>query len=160
VDAVYVIEVPPQLSLESGMEAEEARAVALLDAARIRARESKLKVRTSVIRTRNPGAALVDEARSRGSEIVYFDMAHAPPAERVFGPITSTLLRERPCRIVIETESNGRRNGHQSNGASAPREPARSPEGFPSLPAPGPGRTAAGGTAVRSRMSSPWRSRG
>jgi hypothetical protein len=48
-------------------------------------------------------AALVDEARQRGSEIVYFDMGHAPAAERVFGPITSYLLRERPCRIVIET---------------------------------------------------------
>ncbi|HEX6457303.1 MAG TPA: amino acid permease [Thermoleophilaceae bacterium] len=103
VDAVYVIEVPPQLSLESGMVDEEARAIALLDAARIRAREAKLKLRTSVIRTRNPGMALVEEARSRGSEIVYFDMAHAPHGERVFGPITSPLLRERPCRIVIET---------------------------------------------------------
>jgi APA family basic amino acid/polyamine antiporter len=103
VDAVYVIEVPPQLSLDAGMREEEQRAVALLDAARIRARESKLKLRTGVIRTRNAGAALVEEARSRGSEIVYFDMAHAPSQERVFGPITSALLRERPCRIVIET---------------------------------------------------------
>jgi hypothetical protein len=102
------------------MEEEELRAAALLDAARIRGRESHLKVRTSVVRTRNPGAALVDEARSRGSEIVYFDMAHAPADERVFGPITSTLLRERPCRIVIETATNGdRANGHRLNGHPA-----------------------------------------
>jgi APA family basic amino acid/polyamine antiporter len=120
VDAVYVIEVPPQLSLDAGMEEEERHAAALLDAARIRARESKLKVRTSVIRTRNPGAALVEEARSRGSEIVYFDMAHAPAEERVFGPITSQLLRARPCRIVIETvPPEERQNGDRptmSNG--------------------------------------------
>jgi APA family basic amino acid/polyamine antiporter len=103
VDAVYVIEVPPQLSLEAGMVEEERLAESLLDAARIRARESRLKVRTSVIRTRSPGAALVDEARQRGSDIIFFDMDHAPPAERVFGPITSYLLRVRPCRIVIET---------------------------------------------------------
>ncbi|HET8673818.1 MAG TPA: universal stress protein [Thermoleophilaceae bacterium] len=107
VDAVYVIQVPPQLSLESGMAEEEKRAEALLDAARIRAREAHLKVRTSVIRTRNPGAALVEEARRRGSEIVYFDMAHAPAQERVFGPITTQLLRDRPCRIVIETMPPG-----------------------------------------------------
>jgi APA family basic amino acid/polyamine antiporter len=111
VDAVYVIQVPPQLSLDSGMEEEETRALTLLDAARIRARESKLKIRTSVIRTRNPGAALAAEARHRGSQIVYFDMAHAPTAERVFGPITSQLLRERPCRIVIETVPPGARGG-------------------------------------------------
>jgi APA family basic amino acid/polyamine antiporter len=109
VDAVYVIEVPPQLSLEAGMQEEEQHALALLDAARIRGRESKLKLRTGVIRTRSAGAALVEEARSRGSEIVYFDMAHAPSEERVFGPITSALLRERPCRIVIETAPPGGR---------------------------------------------------
>ncbi len=122
VDAVYVIQVPPQLSLDAGMEEEERMAGSLLDAARIRARESHIKVRTSVIRTRNPGQALVDEARLRGSEIVYFDMAHAPAAERVFGPITSYLLRVRPCRIVIETagpihEASG--NGASANGAAA-----------------------------------------
>src|SRR4051812_26047271 len=60
VDAVYVIQVPSQLPLEGGMEEEEARAAAVLDSARIRARESKLKVRTGIVRTRNPGAALVD----------------------------------------------------------------------------------------------------
>jgi APA family basic amino acid/polyamine antiporter len=126
VDAIYVIEVPPQLSLEAGMEEEEERAVAILDAARIRARESKLKVRTGVIRTRNAGAALVDEARRRHSDVVYFDMAHAPSPERVFGPITSQLLRERPCRIVIETtppDGNGRVNG--SNGAGPRRLPSQ-----------------------------------
>src|SRR5689334_2745119 len=124
VDAVYVIEVPPQLSLEAGMQEEEVLAESLLDAARIRARESKLKVRTSVIRTRNAGAALVDEARARGSDLIYFDMGHAPPAERVFGPTTSYLLRVRPCRVVIETagpvhEVSG--NGVPSgNGAARP----------------------------------------
>jgi APA family basic amino acid/polyamine antiporter len=126
VDAVYVIEVPPQLSLESGMEDEERHAAALLDAARIRAREAHLKVRTSVIRTRNPGLALVDEARSRGSEIVYFDMAHAPADQPVFGPITSALLRARPCRIVIETIGNGgRRNGHPTNGHKVNGHPVK-----------------------------------
>jgi APA family basic amino acid/polyamine antiporter len=163
VDAVYVIQVPPQLSLEAGMEDEERHAAALLDAARIRARESKLKLRTSVIRTRNPGAALVEEARERGSEIVYFDMVHAPKEERVFGPITSTLLRERPCRIVIETESNGhvnvRSNGHVPSLVSEPapvsaRPPARSPTGYPSQPEPGPGRTAGRDSAGRRRTRS------
>jgi hypothetical protein len=126
IDAVCVIEVPPQLSLESGMEDEERHAAALLDAARIRAREAHLKVRTSVIRTRNPGLALVDEARSRGSEIVYFDMAHAPADQPVFGPITSALLRARPCRIVIETIGNGgRRNGHPTNGHKVNGHPVK-----------------------------------
>ncbi len=122
VDAVYVIEVPPQLSLESGMAEEERRGRAILDVARLRGREQKLKVRTGMIRTRNAGAALVEEARSRGSEVVYLDTVHAPSAERALGPTALYLLRERPCRIVIETGSSettprrpapGERDGRQ-----------------------------------------------
>jgi APA family basic amino acid/polyamine antiporter len=103
VDAVYVIAVPPQLSLDSGMEEEEDRGRAVLDTARIRARDRKLKIRTSIIRTRNPGAALVEEARRRGSEVIYLDTLHAPPSERALGPTARYLLEKRPCRIVIET---------------------------------------------------------
>jgi hypothetical protein len=107
VDALYVIEVPPQLSLESGMADEESRAQAVLDVARLRGREHKLKVRTGVIRTRSAGAALVEEARSRESDVIYLDTVHAPSSERVLGPTTLYLLRERPCRIVVETHRNG-----------------------------------------------------
>jgi APA family basic amino acid/polyamine antiporter len=111
VDALYVIEVPPQLSLDAGMEEEERRAAAVLDVVRIRSRERKLKVRTSVIRTRRAGAALVEEARRRRSEVVYLDTVHAPPTEAVLGPTASYLLRERPCRIVIESDNRVRRGG-------------------------------------------------
>jgi APA family basic amino acid/polyamine antiporter len=105
VDALYVIEVPPQLSLESGMDEEETRAREVLDIARLRARERRLKVRTSIIRTRSAGAALAAEARSRGSDVVYLDTIHAPPSEAVLGPTASYLLRARPCRVVIETDN-------------------------------------------------------
>jgi APA family basic amino acid/polyamine antiporter len=107
VDALYVIEVPPQLSLDSGMAEEERRAQAVLDAARLRGRERKLKVRTGMIRTRSAGAAIVAEARSRGSDVVYLDTVHAPTSERALGPTALYLLRERPCRIVVETVRDG-----------------------------------------------------
>jgi APA family basic amino acid/polyamine antiporter len=130
VDALYVIEVPPQLSLESGMEEEERRAREVLDSARIRARERKLRVRTSVIRTRKAGAALVDEARRRGSDVLYLDTVHAPPSEAVLGPTARYLLRERPCRIVIETDNRLRRaNGHEAEASD------RQPTGAPAPPA-------------------------
>ena len=109
VDAVYVIPVPNQLSLDAGMEEEEEIGQSVLDSARIRAREHKLKIRTSLVRTRNPGAALVDEARQRGSEVVYLDTVHAPPTEQALGPTAQYLLSARPCRVVIET------NGGRSN---------------------------------------------
>jgi basic amino acid/polyamine antiporter, APA family len=103
VDAVYVLRVPPQLSLDAGMEDEEEKGAAVLESARLRARTSNLKIRTSLIRTRNPGAAIVDEARRRGSEVIYLDTIHAPPSENGMGPTASYLLRERPCRVVVES---------------------------------------------------------
>jgi basic amino acid/polyamine antiporter, APA family len=113
VDAIYVIQVPAQLSLDAGMHEEEELGQQILEAATVGARANKLKIRTSLIRTRNPGAALVDEARRRGSEVIYIDTDHAPANEHAFGPTAQYLLEKRPCRIVIETNggrasSNGR----------------------------------------------------
>jgi nucleotide-binding universal stress UspA family protein len=56
-----------------------------------------------MIRTRNPGAAIVEEAERTHAEIIYLGTAHAPPRERALGPTASYLLAHRPCRVVIET---------------------------------------------------------
>ena len=123
VDAVYVLRVPAQLSLHAGMEDEEAEGRGVLEAAREEGRRAGLKVRTALIRTRNPGAALVDEARRRGSEVVYLATVHAPPSERSLGPTAAYLLEQRPCRIVIETDSreNGRVDGVTREALTAAR---------------------------------------
>src|SRR3954453_22359064 len=126
VDAVYVIPVPHQLSLDSGMEEEEELGRAVLDGARIRAREQKLKIRTSLIRTRNPGAALVDEAQQRGSEVIYLDAVHGPPTEQALGSTAQYLLASRPCRIVVETEG-GRSNGGGTTTPVPHRDRSRGP---------------------------------
>jgi nucleotide-binding universal stress UspA family protein len=112
VDALYVIEVPSQLSLDAGLDDEETLARRVLDTARIQARDRKLKIRTGILRTRSAGAALVEEARQRHSEIIYFDTDHAPAREHAFGPTATYLLSKRPCRVIIET-SGGSVNGHR-----------------------------------------------
>jgi basic amino acid/polyamine antiporter, APA family len=108
VDALYVLEVPAQLSLDSGLEEEEERGRSVLEAARLVGKRRGLRVRTSLLRTRNPGRTIVDEARRLGSEVIYLGTAHAPPSERALGPTAAYLLTERPCRIVIETGGNGK----------------------------------------------------
>jgi hypothetical protein len=80
-------------------------------------------VRTALIRTRNPGAALVDEAKQRGSEVVYLATVHAPPSERALGSTAANHLEQRPCRIVVETDNreNGRLEGATPAAASRAR---------------------------------------
>jgi APA family basic amino acid/polyamine antiporter len=129
VEAVYVLRVPNQLSLDAGLEEEEQLGLSVLESARLAGRKSGVKVQTRMIRTRNPGAALVEEAERRGSEIIYLATTHAPPSERALGPTASYLLAHRPCRIVIETPpaSDGAGAPRDGRGAGAP--PARVGEG-------------------------------
>jgi hypothetical protein len=75
-----------------------------------------------VIRTRNPGAAIVAEAKARGSDVVYLDTVHAPPSERALGPTALYLLRERPTRVVVETSSARQRT--DARGEDRTAEPA------------------------------------
>jgi APA family basic amino acid/polyamine antiporter len=107
VAALYVLPVPAQLSLDAGLEDEEATGYAVLEAARIRGRKHGLRVHTRLLRTRQAGAAIVEEAIREEAEIVYLATAHAPPSERALGPTATYLLAHRPCRIVIESGPAG-----------------------------------------------------
>jgi APA family basic amino acid/polyamine antiporter len=103
--AVYVLPVPRQLSLDAGLEAEEAHGRSILEGARIQGRRAGIKVRTGLIRARNPGAALADEAERIGADVIYLSEVHAPASEQGIGLTAAYLLDRRPCRIVIETDT-------------------------------------------------------
>jgi APA family basic amino acid/polyamine antiporter len=103
--AIFVLPVPSQLSLEAGLEEEEAQGRSVLESARIQARRAGIKIHTGLIRTRNPGAALVEEAERVGSDVIYWSTIHAPSGEQRIGPTAAYLLSKRPCRIIIETEN-------------------------------------------------------
>ncbi len=107
--AIFVLPVPSQLSLDSGLEEEEAQGRSVLESARIKARRNGIKIHTGLIRTRNPGAALVEEAIRVGSDVIYWSTIHAPAGEQRIGPTATYLLSKRPCRVIIETENRARR---------------------------------------------------
>jgi APA family basic amino acid/polyamine antiporter len=106
--AIFVLPVPSQLSLEAGLEEEEAQGRSVLESARIQSRRLGIKIRTGLIRTRNPGAAIVEEAERVGSDVIYWSTIHAPAGERGIGPTATYLLSKRPCRVIIETETRSR----------------------------------------------------
>jgi APA family basic amino acid/polyamine antiporter len=108
--AIFVLPVPSQLSLEAGLEEEEAQGRSVLESARIQARRAGIKIHTGLIRTRNPGKALVEEAERVGSDVIYWSTIHAPEGEQRIGPTAAYLLSKRPCRIIIETENRPARS--------------------------------------------------
>jgi basic amino acid/polyamine antiporter, APA family len=118
--AIFVLPVPSQLSLEAGLEAEEAQGRSVLESARIQARRAGLKIHTGLIRTRHPGAALVEEAERVGADVIYWSTLHAPAGERRVGPTATYLLSRRPCRVIIETENRPSTRIDPSTAAPAP----------------------------------------
>ena len=77
----------------------------MLESARIQARRGGIKIHTHLVRTRNPGAALVEEAQRVGADVIYWSTIHAPSGEQRIGPTAAYLLSKRPCRVIIETEN-------------------------------------------------------
>ncbi len=103
--AIFVLPVPSQLPLEGGLEEEEAHGRSVLESARIQAHRAGIEIHTGLIRTRNPGAALVEEAPRVGADVIYWSTIHAPAGEQGIGPTAAYLLSKRPCRVIIETEN-------------------------------------------------------
>jgi basic amino acid/polyamine antiporter, APA family len=117
VEAVYVLKVPEQLPLDGGLEEEEREARRVLEVARMQAKVAGCRVRCRLIRTRNPGRAIVDEAKERRSDLIYISTEHAPSEERLLGPTIRYVLAHRPCRVVIEHDPTAA--GAQANGDGA-----------------------------------------
>ena len=103
VEALYVLAIPRSRELpDADFDAQEYEARRVLEVARLQARARGLKVRVKLIRTRNPGRAIVEEARERGSDLIYVSTEHAPSDERLLGPTTRYILAKRPCRVIVE----------------------------------------------------------
>jgi APA family basic amino acid/polyamine antiporter len=111
VEAVYVLEVPREHDLPEGFEQQEYEARCALDIARLQARARGLKVRVKLIRTRNPGRAIVEEALERDSDLIYISTDHAPSRERLLGPTVRYILAKRPCRVIVEGGGGEDRRG-------------------------------------------------
>ena len=126
VEALYVLRVPTESKLDGEtMEKQEYEARCALDVARLQARAKGLKVRVKLVRTRNPGAAIVKEARERHSDLIYISTEHAPSEEKLLGPTSRYVLAKRPCRVVIESQ-----NGAEP-GSSVSRDPSLNGVGEP-----------------------------
>jgi APA family basic amino acid/polyamine antiporter len=99
---IYPIEVPLTQPISSPMEAETAEAERELQQAAALGREYGVRVITRIVRTRNVGEAIVEEADRRGSEIIVIGAGLRPRAgQRMFGPKIDYVLRHAKCRVMV-----------------------------------------------------------
>jgi APA family basic amino acid/polyamine antiporter len=106
--ALYPIQVPLDRSLADPMEEEARRAERELREAAALGSQYGVSVITRIVRTRNVGQAIVEEARRRGSEIIVLGAEQRKRGgERMFGRVIDYVLRNADCRVMVGTQAAG-----------------------------------------------------
>ena len=114
--ALYVIEVGRKLPVDAELPNETARGEHLLQRMEAFGHSLKCKVEGDILQARDIGAAVVQEAVDRQTDVI---VAGMPYTERYGGPslgeMVPYVLRHSPCRVVVYRE----------------QQPAPIPEGIP-----------------------------
>ncbi len=104
VTALTVIEVPVTLPMAAQMIEEEAEAKRILELARAIADGYGVSVSVRVVRAREAGEAIVEEASRANTEII---ILRAPRKQRssrrarLFGGTVDFVLKHAPCRVMV-----------------------------------------------------------
>jgi APA family basic amino acid/polyamine antiporter len=99
--AVTAIELPLELPLDAELPEEELKANEVLDEARAIGELYGVDVVGRIVRARNAGRAIVDEAERRGSEIIIMGAPRDDRRRRVFGDTVDFVLKHAPCRVMV-----------------------------------------------------------
>jgi APA family basic amino acid/polyamine antiporter len=100
--ALRVIVVPLDLPLDAELPEEQRRADELLDQARSVGELYGVRVIGRIVRARNAGRAIVDEAARRHAEIVVLGAPRSARRRReVFGKTVDFVLRNAPTRVMV-----------------------------------------------------------
>ncbi|HET6849820.1 MAG TPA: amino acid permease [Gaiellales bacterium] len=102
---LYPIEVPLNVTMSAPLVEETAEGERQLREAAAIAREYGVPVVTRIVRTRNIGQAIVEEAERRRSEIIVLGARdRTKPGQQVFGPRVDYVLRNAHCRVMVGAE--------------------------------------------------------
>jgi basic amino acid/polyamine antiporter, APA family len=96
---VHVLEIPLELPLDAPLEKEEYEANALLDDCQALVEGYGVRAVARLARARRAGAAIVEEARRRNSELVVLGARRRQP--QLFGKTVDYVLKSSPTRVLI-----------------------------------------------------------
>jgi basic amino acid/polyamine antiporter, APA family len=95
-----VIVVPLELPLDADLTEELEEANHLLDEARLIAGPYGVRIVERVVRARNAGRAIVEEAERRGTEILVLGAPRGRHRD-IFGKTVDYVLKNAPCRVMV-----------------------------------------------------------
>ena len=102
VEAMFVVLVPLELPLDAPMPDAEARAAASLEEARRSAPTTASRCRSTTVRARAIGKAIVERARETGADLIVLGSSPRWRRQsRFFSPTVDFVLRQAPCEVLI-----------------------------------------------------------
>ena len=102
VEALYVIRVPLDQSIEAELDDQEEAAAASLAEARLLGADNGVDVQVETVRARSIGDAIVGEASRRGSDLIVVGSAPRWRRQsRFFSPTVEYVLRKAPCEVLV-----------------------------------------------------------
>jgi APA family basic amino acid/polyamine antiporter len=103
IEAITVVRVPRQFELEGPFPPDvAARVDASLEEARLLGEDHGVEVHTDVVRARSIGHAIVDQAASRGADVIVLGSAPRWRRQsRFFSPTVDFVLRHAPCEVLV-----------------------------------------------------------
>jgi APA family basic amino acid/polyamine antiporter len=96
-----VVVVPLELPLDADLTEQLEEADELLDEARAVAEPYGVRISERVVRARNAGAAIVEEAERRGVEIIVLGARRAQSGSAIFGGTVDYVLKHAPSRVMV-----------------------------------------------------------
>lgn len=101
VTALYVIEIPSTLPLDTFLPEKLAVADAALKRAMAIGREYDLQVTTQLLQARSAGPAIVDMAREKKFDAIAMGSSYRRGTATWLGATTEYVIRNAPCRVLI-----------------------------------------------------------
>lgn len=101
VTALYVIEIPSTLPLDTFLPEKLALADAALKRAMAIGRESNLQVTTHLLQARSAGQAIVDLAKEKKVDMIVIGSSYRRGASAWLGSTAEYVVRNAPCRVWI-----------------------------------------------------------
>jgi APA family basic amino acid/polyamine antiporter len=100
---VATITVPTSAPIDAPLPEQERRAQEMIDSARVLGGR-RVTGHYEKVRSGQAGRRIVDEARSIQARAIVMPRARKRAGSSLFGRTLETVLEDRPCRVIIESE--------------------------------------------------------
>jgi APA family basic amino acid/polyamine antiporter len=102
IHVLVTITVPATSPIDAAMPDQESRATSIIEQAKVQAGR-RVSGHWEKVRSGQTGRRIVDEAREMKAAAIVMPLRGGPGGSSGFGRALETVLKERPCRVIIES---------------------------------------------------------